>query len=106
MDETRESLEFDVLFVGGGPANLAGAIHLINIAQKAGKEIEVCLIEKAESIGSHSLSGAILDPVALQELMPDYLEKGRDVAFVGRYDRHSIPHSWIATMLTWQRSLS
>jgi electron-transferring-flavoprotein dehydrogenase len=76
MDETRESLEFDVLFVGGGPANLAGAIHLMNMAQKAGKEIEVCLIEKAESIGSHSLSGAILDPAALQELMPDYLEKG------------------------------
>ena len=76
MDETRESLEFDVLFVGGGPANLAGAIHLMNMAQKAEKEIEVCLIEKAESIGSHSLSGAILDPVALQELMPDYLDKG------------------------------
>ena len=76
MDQTRESLEFDVLFVGGGPANLAGAINLMNMAQKAGKEIEVCLIEKAESIGSHSLSGAILDPVALQELMPDYLEKG------------------------------
>ena len=76
MDESRETLEFDVLFVGGGPANLAGAIHLMSLAQKAGKEIEVCLIEKAESIGSHSLSGAILDPVALQELIPDYLEKG------------------------------
>ena len=76
MDETREALEFDVLFVGGGPANLAGAIHLMNLAQQAGKEIEVCLIEKAETIGSHSLSGAILDPVSLKELMPDYLEKG------------------------------
>jgi electron-transferring-flavoprotein dehydrogenase len=76
MEETREALEFDVLFVGGGPANLAGAIHLMNLAQQAGKEIEVCLIEKAESIGSHSLSGAILDPVALKELMPDYLDKG------------------------------
>ncbi|MBW2444153.1 MAG: electron transfer flavoprotein-ubiquinone oxidoreductase [Deltaproteobacteria bacterium] len=76
MEETREALEFDVLFVGGGPANLAGAIHLMNLAQQAGKEIEVCLIEKAESIGSHSLSGAIMDPVALKELMPDYLDKG------------------------------
>jgi electron-transferring-flavoprotein dehydrogenase len=76
MEETREQLEFDVLFVGGGPANLAGAIYLMNMAQQAGKEIEVCLIEKAESIGSHSLSGAILDPVALKELMPDYLDKG------------------------------
>jgi len=76
MSETREQLEFDVLFVGGGPANLAGAIYLMNMARQAGKEIEVCLIEKAESIGSHSLSGAILDPVALKELMPDYLDKG------------------------------
>ena len=76
MEETREALEFDILFVGGGPANLAGAIHLMNMAQQAGKEIEVCLIEKAESIGSHSLSGAIMDPVALKELMPDYLDKG------------------------------
>jgi electron-transferring-flavoprotein dehydrogenase len=74
MSETREQLEFDVLFVGGGPANLAGAIYLMNMAQQAGKEIEVCLIEKAESIGSHSLSGAILDPLALKELMPDYLD--------------------------------
>ena len=48
----------------------------MNLAQKAGKEIEVCVIEKAESIGSHSLSGAILDPIALQELIPDYLNKG------------------------------
>ena len=76
MAETRETLEFDILFVGGGPANLAGAIHLMTMAQKAGKEIEVCLIEKAESIGSHSLSGAILDPAALRELIPDYQSRG------------------------------
>ena len=76
MDETREALEFDVLFVGGGPANLAGAIHLSNLARQKKMEIEVCLIEKAETIGAHSLSGAILDPVALKELVPDYLAKG------------------------------
>ena len=76
MDHERESLEFDVLFVGGGPANLAGAIHLMNLGQNKGIEIEVCLIEKAESIGSHSLSGAVLDPRALKELVPDYVEKG------------------------------
>ena len=69
-------MEFDVLFVGGGPANLAGAIHLMNLAQQSGKGNRGCLIEKAESIGSHSLSGAILDPVALKELIPDYLDKG------------------------------
>jgi len=76
MDETREALEFDVLFVGGGPANLAGAIHLLNLARQKEMAIEVCLIEKAETIGAHSLSGAILDPVALQELVPDYSAKG------------------------------
>jgi electron-transferring-flavoprotein dehydrogenase len=76
MDETREALEFDVLFVGGGPANLAGAIHLMNLARQANREIEVCLIEKAETIGAHSLSGAILDPVSLQELVGDYRQKG------------------------------
>ena len=48
MEETREALEFDVLFVGGGPANLAGAIHLMKLAQEKGQEIEICLIDKAE----------------------------------------------------------
>jgi len=72
----REALEFDVLFVGAGPANLAGAIHLKQLAQQQGREIEVCVIEKAESIGAHSLSGAVLDPAALRELMPDFREKG------------------------------
>ena len=72
----REKLEFDVLFVGAGPANLAGAIHLKKLAQQQGREIEVCIIEKAESIGGHSLSGAVLDPKALVELMPDFREKG------------------------------
>jgi electron-transferring-flavoprotein dehydrogenase len=72
----REKLEFDVLFVGAGPANLAGAIHLKKLAQQQGRDIEVCIIEKAESIGAHSLSGAVLDPKALIELMPDFRKKG------------------------------
>jgi electron-transferring-flavoprotein dehydrogenase len=72
----REQLEFDVLFVGAGPASLAGAIHLKKLAQQQGREIEVCIIEKAETIGAHSLSGAVLDPRALAELMPDFREKG------------------------------
>ena len=76
MDVSREQMTFDFLFVGGGPANLAGAIHLMNLANRKGMELEVCLIEKGDAIGSHSLSGAILDPVALKELIPDYLEKG------------------------------
>jgi electron-transferring-flavoprotein dehydrogenase len=72
----REQLEFDVLFVGAGPANLAGAIHLKKLAQQRGREIEVAIIEKAATVGAHSLSGAVLDPRALRELMPDFREKG------------------------------
>lgn len=73
MTDEREALPFDILFVGGGPANLASAIHLMNLATEKGIEIEVGLIEKGDEIGSHSLSGAILDPIALKELIPDYL---------------------------------
>ncbi len=76
MTEAREEFPLDVLFVGGGPANLAGAIHLKKLASEKGLEIEVGLIEKGDRIGNHSLSGAILDPIALKELIPDYLEKG------------------------------
>ncbi len=76
MTEEREALEFDVVFIGGGPANLAGAIHLMNLAAEKEIEIEVGLIEKAEIIGAHSLSGAVLDPRSLAELMPDYMDKG------------------------------
>jgi electron-transferring-flavoprotein dehydrogenase len=76
MDRSREEFPFDVLFVGGGPANLAGAIHLLQRSQQRNQEIEVGLIEKGDAIGSHSLSGAILDPIALKELIPDYLDQG------------------------------
>jgi electron-transferring-flavoprotein dehydrogenase len=72
----REQLEFDVLFVGAGPANLAGAIHLKTLAQQRGQEIEIGIIEKAATIGAHSLSGAVLDPRALRELLPDFRERG------------------------------
>ncbi len=72
----REEMPLDVLFVGGGPANLTGAIHLMQMAQEKGLEIEIGLIEKGSTIGAHSLSGAILDPKALIELMPDYKDKG------------------------------
>jgi electron-transferring-flavoprotein dehydrogenase len=76
MTEDHERIDFDVLFVGGGPANLAGAIHLIKTAKAKGIELEVALIEKGAEIGSHAISGAILNPMALAELIPDYLEKG------------------------------
>ena len=72
MTTEREFIEFDVLFVGGGPASLAGAIRLMQIARDQGLELEVGLIEKGEQIGSHQISGAVMNPIALQELIPDY----------------------------------
>jgi electron-transferring-flavoprotein dehydrogenase len=69
-------MPLDVLFVGGGPANLSSAIHLMQLARTRGLEIEIGLIEKGDTIGAHSLSGAILDPKALKELMPEYKSKG------------------------------
>jgi len=76
MNTEHETIEFDVLFVGGGPANLAGAIRLMQLAKEKNMAIEVALIEKGAEIGSHALSGAVLNPVALKELIPDFLEKG------------------------------
>ena len=74
MKIEREKIDFDVLFVGGGPASLAGAIKLMQIAKKKNMSLEVALIEKGAEIGSHALSGAVLNPVALKELLPDFLE--------------------------------
>ena len=76
MDIEREKIEFDVLFVGGGPASLAGAIRLMQLAKEKNMPLEVALIEKGSEMGSHSLSGAVLNPIALKELLPDYLGKG------------------------------
>jgi electron-transferring-flavoprotein dehydrogenase len=67
----RDSLEVDVLFVGGGPASLAGAIRLRQLAVAAGQEISVMVIEKGGAIGNHGFSGAIVDPIALRELFGD-----------------------------------
>jgi electron-transferring-flavoprotein dehydrogenase len=86
MDVERESIEFDVLFVGGGPASLAGAIKLMQLAQEKGKEIEVALIEKGAEIGSHALSGAVMNPIALKELIPDFTEKGCPIEATVRDD--------------------
>src|SRR5579884_1355378 len=68
----RDSLEVDVLFVGAGPASLAGAIRLTQLAKAAGKELEVLVIDKAGEIGNHGLSGAVMDPKALDELLPEW----------------------------------
>jgi electron-transferring-flavoprotein dehydrogenase len=86
MSVERESIDFDVVFVGGGPASLAGAVRLMQLAQEKNMNIEVALIEKGADIGAHSVSGAILNPRALHELMPDHIERGCPVEAVVQGD--------------------
>ena len=83
---THETIEFDVLFVGGGPANLSGAIHLMQLAAEKGRELEVALIDKGAAIGSHAISGAVMNPVAIAELYPDFLDQGFPVEQTVRGD--------------------
>src|SRR4051812_13609482 len=88
----RESIEMDVLFVGAGPASLSGALHLSRLVSEHNEavekgtrkgrtlgEIQIAVIEKGATVGSHILSGAVMDPKALKELIPDFLEQGAPV---------------------------
>ncbi|XP_058054408.1 electron transfer flavoprotein-ubiquinone oxidoreductase, mitochondrial [Anopheles bellator] len=75
VDMERFVDEADILIVGGGPAGLSAAIRAKQIATESGQELRVCLVEKAAEVGGHILSGACLDPVALNELIPDWKDK-------------------------------
>ena len=89
----RESMPYDVVIVGGGPAGLSAAIRFKQLADDAGKDLSVCILEKGSEIGAHILSGAVIDPKALDELIPNWRDEDCPLADTPVTENHH----WILT---------
>jgi electron-transferring-flavoprotein dehydrogenase len=88
----RESMAYDVVIVGAGPAGLSASIRLKQLAAEAGREISVCILEKGSEVGAHILSGAVIDPTALDELISDWKDKGAPLTVPVTENHH-----WVLT---------
>ena len=83
----RERMEYDVVVVGAGPSGLAAPIRLKQLAAAAERELGVCIVEKGSEVGAHILSGAVFEPRALDELIPDWREQGAPLVTPATKDR-------------------